>query len=30
MSASRSFAVRLVRDGLALMQGDYRKLLRIR
>ncbi|AMK21950.1 hypothetical protein K426_04985 [Sphingobium sp. TKS] len=30
MSASRSFAVRLVRDGLALMKADYRKLLRIR
>ncbi|BBD97182.1 hypothetical protein SAMIE_1006830 [Sphingobium amiense] len=30
MSASRSFVVRLVRDGLAMMNGDYRKLLRIR
>lgn len=30
MSASRSFVVRLVRDGIALMNGDYRKLLRIR
>lgn len=30
MSASRSFVVRLVRDGVALMNGDYRKLLRIR
>ena len=30
MSASRSFVVRLVRDGIAMMKGDYRKLLRIR
>ncbi|WP_291719001.1 DUF2285 domain-containing protein [Magnetospirillum sp. 64-120] len=30
MSASRSFVVRLVRDGIAMMSGDYRKLLRIR
>ncbi len=30
MSASRSFVVRLVRDGMAMMNGDYRKLLRIR
>ena len=30
MSASRSFAVRLVRDGMAMMNGAYRKLLRIR
>ena len=30
MSASRSFVVRLVRDGMAMMDGDYRKLLRIR
>lgn len=30
MSASRSFVVRLVRDGLAMMNSDYRKLLRIR
>ena len=30
MSASRSFVVRLVRDGIAMMNGDYRKLLRIR
>lgn len=30
MSASRSFVVRLVRDGMTLMNGDYRKLLRIR
>ncbi|WP_299008102.1 DUF2285 domain-containing protein [uncultured Caulobacter sp.] len=30
MSASRSFAVRLVRDGIALANGDYRKLLSIR
>lgn len=30
MSASRSFVVRLVRDGIAVMNGDYRKLLRIR
>ena len=30
MSATRSFVVRLVRDGIAMMNGDYRKLLRIR
>ncbi|WP_408988137.1 DUF2285 domain-containing protein [Sphingomonas sp. SUN019] len=30
MSASRSFVVRLVRDGIAMMNGDYRKILRIR
>lgn len=30
MSASRSFVVRLIRDGIAMMNGDYRKLLRIR
>ena len=30
MSASRSCVVRLVRDGIAMMKGDYRKLLRIR
>ncbi len=30
MSASRSFVVRLVRDGIAMMNGDYRKLLCIR
>jgi len=30
MSASRSFVVRLVRDGIAIVNGDYRKLLRIR
>ncbi|WP_394439566.1 DUF2285 domain-containing protein [Sphingobium naphthae] len=30
MSAARSFVVRLVRDGTAMMNGDYRKLLRIR
>ena len=30
MSAARSFVVRLVRDGTAMMKGDYRKLLRIR
>lgn len=30
MSAARSFVIRLVRDGTALMNGDYRKLLRIR
>jgi len=30
MSASRSFVVRLVRDGIAMVNGDYRKLLRIR
>lgn len=30
MSAARSFVIRLVRDGIALMNGDYRKLLRIR
>lgn len=30
MSASRSFVVRLVRDGIAMINGDYRKLLRIR
>ena len=30
MSAARSFVVRLVRDGMAMMNGDYRKLLRIR
>lgn len=29
-SAGRSFAIRLVRDATALMNGDYRKLLRIR
>lgn len=29
-SAGRSFVVRLVRDGTAIMNGDYRKLLRIR
>ena len=29
-SAGRSFAIRLVRDATALMDGDYRKLLRIR
>lgn len=28
--AARSFVVRLVRDATALMNGDYRKLLRIR
>lgn len=30
MSASRSFVVRLVRDATAFVNGDYRKLLRIR
>ena len=30
MSSARSFVVRLVRDGIAMMNGDYRKLLRIR
>ncbi len=30
ISAARSFVVRLVRDATALMNGDYRKLLRIR
>jgi hypothetical protein len=30
ISAARSFVVRLVRDGNAMMNGDYRKLLRIR
>lgn len=30
MSASRSFVVRLVRDGITMMNGNYRKLLRIR
>lgn len=30
MSAARSFVIRLVRDGIAMMNGDYRKLLRIR
>lgn len=30
MSSARSFVVRLVRDGIATMNGDYRKLLRIR
>lgn len=30
MSAARSFVVRLVRDGIAMINGDYRKLLRIR
>jgi hypothetical protein len=29
-SAGRSFVIRLVRDATALMNGDYRKLLRIR
>lgn len=29
-SAARSFVIRLVRDATALMNGDYRKLLRIR
>jgi hypothetical protein len=29
-SSARSFAYRLVRDAKALMDGDYRKLLRIR
>ena len=29
-SAGRSFVARLVRDGAALVAGDYRKLLRIR
>jgi hypothetical protein len=28
--AARSFVIRLVRDATALMNGDYRKLLRIR
>ncbi|WP_255247013.1 DUF2285 domain-containing protein [Sphingopyxis sp. GW247-27LB] len=30
ISSARSFVVRLVRDATALMNGDYRKLLRIR
>ncbi|MBX9931243.1 MAG: DUF2285 domain-containing protein [Methylobacterium sp.] len=30
MSSARSFVVRLVRDGIAIMNGNYRKLLRIR
>ena len=30
MSAGRSFVIRLVRDATAMMNGDYRKLLRIR
>lgn len=30
VSAARSFAVRLVRDAKAFVNGDYRKLLRIR
>jgi len=30
MSSARSFVVRLVRDGVAMMNGEYRKLLRIR
>lgn len=30
ISAARSFVVRLVRDATDLMNGDYRKLLRIR
>jgi len=30
MSSARSFVVRLVRDGLTMMNGEYRKLLRIR
>jgi len=30
ISAARSFVVRLVRDATALVNGDYRKLLRIR
>jgi len=30
ISAGRSFVIRLVRDATALMNGDYRKLLRIR
>lgn len=30
MSSARSFVVRLVRDGIAMMNGNYRKLLRIR
>ena len=30
MSSARSFVVRLVRDGIAMMNGEYRKLLRIR
>ena len=30
VSAGRSFVIRLVRDATALMNGDYRKLLRIR
>ncbi|WP_232332986.1 DUF2285 domain-containing protein [Novosphingobium aquimarinum] len=29
-SAGRSFVIRLVRDATAIMNGDYRKLLRIR
>lgn len=30
ISAARSYVVRLVRDATAMMNGDYRKLLRIR
>jgi len=30
VSSARSFVIRLVRDATALMNGDYRKLLRIR
>lgn len=30
ISAARPFVVRLVRNATALMNGDYRKLLRIR
>lgn len=30
MSSARSFVVRLVRDGVTMMNGEYRKLLRIR
>lgn len=30
MSAGRSFVIRLVRDATAMMNGDYRRLLRIR
>ena len=30
VSAGRSFVIRLVRDATAMMNGDYRKLLRIR
>jgi hypothetical protein len=30
MSSGRSFVIRLVRDATAMMNGDYRKLLRIR